>query len=185
MPGTKRKPIAFSYEEIKNGLLSIPNKEDRFMLAVSYANGTRVSEVIGIKKGDIDVTDEFISIATPVKKKRGNVVPLRAPPISKKLEPWLADIIVDYVKENNGALISYSKRTAQRRFEKYFHCTSHSFRHTRATHCFTKLRMSMRMVAEYFRIAPVTLNDWVMRYGHLDKQDIEQHLRRIENVGGN
>lgn len=177
--GEQRGPIAFSYSDIKNRLTSMPNTEDRLLFAVSYANGTRVAEAITVKAEDIDITEEFVYITTPVLKKRGETVPKRSPPISRRLEPWLADIIIEGVEGKEGRLIKYSKRTAQRRFEKYFECISHSFRHTRATHCFTVLKMSIRMVAEYFRIAPRTLSDWVMRYGHLDRRDLETHLRGV------
>lgn len=187
MPGEKREAVAFSYEEIKEGLLAINDDLDQFMLSASYANGTRVGEIIGISTGDIEATDEFVYLSTPVLKKRKPVLMHRAPPINRRYkrtsprqpepEGWLADIVLGYTVGREGKLIGYSVRTAQRRFEKYFRCTSHSFRHTRATHCFTKLGMSMRMVADYFKIAPRTLSDWVMRYGHLDRQDLEAHLR--------
>lgn len=148
------------------------------MLAVSYANGTRVSEVVGIVSGNVNWNDEFVYITTPVLKKRYYVTPSRAPPISRKGEPWLADIIIGYVEGKEGKLISYGKRTAQRRFDKYFDCTAHSFRHTRATHCILNLNMGMRLIADYFKLSPKGLSDWVMRYGHLDREDQEEHLRK-------
>lgn len=182
MPGTKQKPIAFSYEGIKRRILAVGNKMDRFMFAVSYANGTRVSEILNLCANDIDIDEEFIYIQTPVRKKRRNDV-YRAPPISRKGEPWLAYIISNYVKDYEGelseyVLITYSKRTAQRRFEEFFDCTSHSFRHTRVTHCFTVLGMSERLIAEYFRISPSSLGDWIMRYGHLNRKDLKAHLKQ-------
>ena len=41
--------------------------------------------------------------------------------------------------------------------------------------------MSMRSVAEYFKISPAALSDWVMRYGHLERGDLESHLRERFN----
>ena len=148
------------------------------MFAVSYANGTRISEVLGLRASDVEVGEDFIYIQTPVLKKRkwkGKMY--RAPPISIKGETWLADIIAGYVGGKEGKLISYSKRTAQYRFDEYFDCTSHSFRHTRAMHCFRVLGMSMEKVGLYFRLSPRGLTDWIMRYGHLDATDLEQHLK--------
>ena len=178
MPGIKRKPVAFSYIEIKNHILSISDKTDRFMFACSYGNGTRISEVLGLRTADIEIGDEFIYIQTPVLKKRnwkGKMY--RAPPISIKGEAWLAEIIIDYVSNREGLLIPYSKRTAQYRFDEFFDCTSHSFRHSRAMHCFRVLGMSMEKVGLYFRLSPRGLTDWIMRYGHLDSTDLEQHLK--------
>lgn len=184
MPGEKRRPITFSYDEIRDHILSIGDKDVQFLFAVSYANGTRVSEVLGLRKGDVEITDEFVYVKTPVlKKRRGDVY--RAPPIYIKGEPWLANIIINYVKGREGTLINYSKRTVQRRFDEYFDCTSHSFRHTRATHCFTVLGMSERLIAEYFRISPASLADWIMRYGHLIREDMQSHLKRNFKKGEN
>ena len=182
MPGTKRKPIAFSYSEIKDHILSIGDEMDKFMFAASYANGTRVSEVLGLRASDVVTGKDFIYIQTPVLKKRRHDV-YRAPPISIKGEYWLAKIINNYVAGKEGKLITYSKRTAQNRFNEYFDCTSHSFRHTRAMHCFRVLGMSMEKVGLYFRLSPRGLTDWVMRYGHLDSTDLEQHLKlRFKDV---
>lgn len=185
----QRKPTIFSYDEVKEKLLyGITVPEDLFMLAVSYANGTRVSEMVGIRRGDIEWNDRFLYVSTPVKKKRTDLDVRRAPPINRRYEKeyprqaepegWLADIIISYaVVWDRPLLIPYGVRTAQRRFEKYFGCTSHSFRHTRVTHCFTRLGMDMRQVTEYFRIEPRTIPDWVVRYGHLDRRALEEHLR--------
>ena len=178
MSGVKRKPIAFAYGEIRRGLEKISNKEDQFMLAVSYANGTRVSEVVGIRASDVEVSKEFVFVITPVFKKRTGIVPHRSPPISRVGEKWLTDILVSYSKGKRGKLISYSKRTAQRRFDEYFGCTSHSFRHTRAAHCLRILGMSMMKIQVYFGLSPKGLTDWITRYGHLDREDLEEHLRK-------
>jgi len=181
MPGIKRKPVLFTYKAVKEGILSISNPMDRFLFAVSYANGTRVSEALSIKASGIEANKEFVYITTPVLKKRFRQLTYRAPPISRSGEEWLADLLLGYIKGRTGNLITFSKRTAQRRFNQYFECTSHSFRHTRATHCITVLGMSMRMIAEYFKISPMALSDWVMRYGYLDRRDLETHLgKRFE-----
>lgn len=200
MTGKKREAMVFSYEEIKKGLLSIPDQQDQFMLAASYANGTRVGEVVGIKRSDVTWNEQFVYIETPVLKKRKKEKGMvkRAPPINRREivgdngsipEAWLANIIIGYCEgpepagclvprqEKTGRLIDYGVRTAQRRFEKYFHCTSHSFRHTRATHCFQYLKFGERLIQEYFRLSPRGLGDWCSRYGHLNRHDLEVALK--------
>lgn len=176
MPGTKRKPLSFEYDDIMNHILSIGDKADRFLFAVSYANGTRISEALGVRAEDIRVDKGFLFIETTVLKKRRPGI-VRAPPIWIAGEPWLAEIILGYVAGRRGRLIHYSKRTAQRRFDSCFDCTSHSFRHTRATHCFLVLGLSMEMVRLYFRLSPRGLTDWIVRYGHLDMEDLKGKIR--------
>lgn len=177
MPGEKREAIAMSYRYIKQGIKAIDSPQDQFLMAVSYANGTRVSEALKVRDSDIEIKERFVYITTPVLKKRGPIVPKRAPPISRELESWLTNIIIGYSKGKEGKLIRYGKRTAQRRFDQYFGCTSHSFRHTRATHCFKHFGMTMEKVRLYFRISPRSLADWIVRYGHLDRTDLEAHIR--------
>ena len=180
MPGSKRKPIVLSYNHIRDAICSICDKEDRFMLAVAYANGCRVGEIVQVVAEDIEIKGDFVYVATPVLKKRARFVPKRAPPIYRKLEGWLVDIVLGYAEGKQGRLVSYGIRTAQRRFEKYFECTSHSFRHTRATHCFTLFGMSMREVAEFFMISEKALADWCMRYGHLERSALEKRMIGLE-----
>lgn len=177
----QRAPVAFAYDEVKNMILSIGDKTDRFVLAVCYANGCRVSEVLGVRAEDIELTDEFVYIETPVLKKRklttGKGIMKRAPPISRKGEAWLTELILDYAAGKRGSLVPYSKRTIQRRFDQYCDCTSHSFRHTRASHCLKHLGYSMEQVSMYFRLSPRGLTDWILRYGHLSMSDLEKTQR--------
>ena len=196
----QRQATILDYELVKETILNMPDKTDQFMLAVSYANGTRVSEVIPITTSDIDFTDKFVYVYTKVLKKRKQKNVLRGPPISRTKEKWLADIILSYLapkkaeweQARNKALstnspvppplklIDYGVRTAQRRFDKYFRCTAHSIRHTRATHCLNIFGMSMRMVLEFFKISPRGSGEWIMRYGHLDTKEIEKHWEQSE-----
>jgi integrase len=73
----------------------------------------------------------------------------------------------------------FSKFYAQKLINKYLGSTAHSLRHTRATHCITINKMNIRLVAEFFRIAPRTLSEWVMRYSHLETEDLKSHLREV------
>lgn len=173
--------MVFSYSEIKELILSIGDDLDRFILAVAYANGTRVGELKGLRVKDIEIDADFVYITTPVLKKRGLVVPKRAPPISRVGEPWLSGTIMDFIKgkEPSLVLIPYSKRTLQNRFQEYADCTSHSFRHTRAMHMIRHFKMSMEKVKLFFRLSPSGLVAWIDTYGHLDTEDLKEHYRDI------
>lgn len=184
MPGIKRPPKVFDYEEIKNLILCIPDATDRFILAIAYANGTRVGELKGLQAKDIVWDNDFVYITTPVLKKRGLVVPKRNPPISRFGEEWLANLIISYVEhlKPDTNLVPFCKRTLQYRFQQYADCTAHSFRHTRAMHMLRYFKMSMEKIRLFFRLSPTGLVSWIARYGHLDTEDLKQHYRDLGMV---
>jgi len=176
----KRAAKAFEYDEIKHLILSISDARDQFLFAVMYANGARVGEVINVKAEDIDWNRDFVYVNLPVFKKRMEQPPKRSLPIYRDREEWLANIIIKYSFGKQGKLYPYSKRTAQKRIDSWMGCTSHSLRHSRVTHCLKRLKMGLPMVAAYFKISPRGLTDWIMRYGHYDTGDIEQHLKGMD-----
>lgn len=174
----------FTYPEVKDLILSIGDRLDRFILAVAYGNGCRVGELKGLRVKDIEKDNDFVYITTPVLKKRGLVVPKRAPPISRVGEPWLSGIVLDFIKgrDPNEVLIPYSKRTLQYRFQEYADCTSHSFRHTRAMHMLRQFKMSMEEIKLFFRLSPSGLVAWIDTYGHLDVEDLKEHYKSLGMV---
>jgi integrase len=180
LPRPKRPAKAFEYQEIKDLLLSIPNVEDKFLIALMYANGARVGEAINVRGKDIDWNKDFVYINLPVFKKRKEIPPKRNIPISREKESWLADLIINYAVGKKGKLYRFTKRTAQKRVDKWLNCTSHSLRHSRVTHCLKKLKMGLPMVAKYFNISPRGFSDWIMRYGHYDTGDFEQHIKGLD-----
>jgi integrase/recombinase XerD len=68
-------PIALSYEETES-LLECPNLEtddgmrDKAMMEVMYASGLRVSELLNLKKGDVDLGQGVIKVLGKGGKKR-------------------------------------------------------------------------------------------------------------------
>ena len=174
-----REPVVFGYEEVRNLILSIGDRQDRFVLAVAYANGARVGELLGLKAGAVQVDTEWCLVTTPVLKKRG-YVPKRNPPISKAGEPWLYGIIASFVqgRDRDDVVIPYSKRTIQYRFEKYGGCISHSFRHTRAFHCLTELGMNMEDLLVFFGLSPRGLGHWLTVYGHMSVDNLKLKLNK-------
>jgi integrase/recombinase XerD len=68
-------PIALSYEETEK-LLDCPDLEtddglrDKAMMEVMYASGLRVSELLNLKKGDVDLTQGVVKVLGKGGKKR-------------------------------------------------------------------------------------------------------------------
>jgi integrase len=183
------------YSEVKQRISNIPIIKHRLYFAILYANGNRASEPLILTLNDISWNEKFIYITTIVLKKRGIAKGKikRNPPISRIKESWLTEIIINCTEElkknfnPEEPIFDWTMRTSQRKCWKYFGCKIHTLRHTRVTHCFTILRMSLNQVIKYFEISQREAVRWSMIYGHLENKDLEEHLSFLEqqeNLGG-
>lgn len=134
-----RLPIVLSREEIRNIIDVIQNQKHRLMIALAYAAGLRVSEVVSLKISDV-ITDELI---LHVKGAKGNKDRITIFP--EKLKNELHGIVYNrsasefvFASDRGGKL---TERTAQIIFEKALKkcnikkpATFHSLRHSFATH---------------------------------------------------
>jgi integrase/recombinase XerD len=132
-------PIVLSHDEIQTILETITNKKHNLMVALAYAGGLRVSEVVDMKIKDINLAELTIHI----KGAKGNKDRITLLP--EKLIENIHQLIANrdfndytFASERGGKLTT---RTAQMIFEKAlkkagiqkdatFHCLRHSF----ATH---------------------------------------------------
>ncbi|MDD5770604.1 MAG: tyrosine-type recombinase/integrase [Candidatus Gracilibacteria bacterium] len=140
---TKRLPIVLSKDEILKIIEITTNQKHKLLLSLSYASGLRVSEIIDLKVGDINLEELTIHI----KGAKGNKD--RITIFSQKLKNDLGKIILykeknDYIieSERGGKLTS---RTAQIIFKNSLkkagikkEATFHSLRHSFATHLLEK-----------------------------------------------
>src|SRR3989344_2597476 len=132
-------PIVLSRDEIKLIIDSISNEKHCLMIALAYAGGLRVSEIINLRIKDLNINELTIHI----KGAKGNRDRLTI--LSDKYKNRLEKIIIggnpnDYVfaSERGGKL---TERTAQKIFENALRkanitkdATFHSLRHSFATH---------------------------------------------------
>lgn len=133
-------PKVISEEKILKGFLAIENLKHKTLLLLAYSAGMRVSEVISLRKTDIDMDRMQISI-TNAKGKKDRVVVL-----SKSILPVLNDYYNEYdpkfwVFEGQSSGEHYSSRSAQQIFKEAIkslqlpaNCSFHSLRHSYATH---------------------------------------------------
>lgn len=132
-------PVVLTKEEIKKIILSVPNKKYRLMLALMYASGLRVSEVVKLKAGDLDFNNRLIFVRqSKGKKDRRTIMPeALIPALKKRVENRNAD---DYLFESNR-----EGRLSERSLQKMFAlgkeeagitgaASCHSLRHSFATH---------------------------------------------------
>lgn len=135
----KKIPIVLSRQEISKIVSCTKNIKHKLLLSLSYGSGMRVSEVINLKVGDVNIDDLTISIKNA---KGGND---RLSIIPEKIANDLRNLTAsknfnDYLFESvrGGKLTT---RTAQVVFAKSLNladiqkpATFHSLRHSFATH---------------------------------------------------
>jgi len=132
-------PIILSRKEICSILAAISNEKHNLMIALAYAGGLRVSEVVSLKIKDINLAELTIHI----KGAKGNKDRLTV--ISERLKENIKKLISGRTKEDflfaserGGKL---TERTAQKILENALkksgiqkEATFHSLRHSFATH---------------------------------------------------
>ncbi len=136
---SKKLPIVLSRAEIDKIIEVTTNLKHKLLLALSYSSGLRVSEVISLKIGDLNLDELTIHIKEAKGKKD------RLTLLSKKLVNDLR-ILVNGKNPKDLLFISergtkLAERTAQKIFENSFQkanicrpATFHSLRHSFATH---------------------------------------------------
>ena len=88
-----RVPLVLSQKEIKRILAMAPNLKARVMLSLAYGCGLRASEVVRLKVGDIDSSQEIIRIVQSKGRKDRNVM----------LSSDILDLLRDWWKERPTA----------------------------------------------------------------------------------
>lgn len=132
-------PIVLSRNEIQQILAVIYNEKHRLMIALAYAGGLRVSEVINLKVKDVDL----LGLTIHLKGAKGNKDRITIFPekLNKEIEKMLGGKEMNeyvFASERGGKL---SERTAQKVFENALkksginkEASFHSLRHSFATH---------------------------------------------------
>jgi len=135
----KKLPIVLSREEVRKVIEAVENHKYRLMIALAYACGLRVSEVVRLKAGDLDLDELMLHIkGAKGKKDRISILP-------HKLLNDLRNLIAG--KSSNDLLFpsnrgrELSTTSVQKMFRKALaktgikkEATFHSLRHSFATH---------------------------------------------------
>lgn len=132
-------PIVLSREEIKQIIGSIKNEKHHLMIALAYAGGLRVSEIVNLRIRDIDLNELTIHLkGAKGNKDRITVFPEKLKGKIEKLAAGRNSNDYFFASERGGKL---TERTAQITFEKAKQtakiarpATFHSLRHSFATH---------------------------------------------------
>lgn len=132
-------PVILSRDEIERVLSVTENTKHRFLLALAYGAGLRVSEVINLRVRDVDCAELTVHVKQGKgRKDRMTVLPQRLVPDIRNLMAGKESADILFASERGGKL---SARTAQKVFERSLQkagiakeATFHSLRHSFATH---------------------------------------------------
>ncbi len=135
----KKLPIVLSHQEIEKILQVIKNKKYHLAVALSYAGGLRISEIINLRVKDIDIDENIIHIKNAKGKKD------RITTLSEKLKHDIQNLIIN--KSYNDIIFDSNRgdKLTTRSFQMVFKkalkdagikkpATFHSLRHSFATH---------------------------------------------------
>lgn len=175
----KTLPKALSPDEAAH-LVNLPGSEpmtirDRAMFELFYSSGLRLSELTGVKLGDIDIQDSTIRVTGKGNKTR--VIPV-GDFARRALHDWLAARAMLAAPEQQALFVSdsgkpISPRTVQRRLETWAlrqgltqHVHPHMLRHSFASHVLQSSG-DLRAVQEMLGHASISTTQV---YTHLDYQ---------------
>lgn len=171
----KRLPIVLSQQEIISLLRSTANLKHRTVLALLYSAGLRISELLNLKKADIDLDRRQIRIEKGKGRKDRYVL------MAESAVPLLHNYLITYNPSeyliegaNGGAYSAGSVRNFLRKACKKAgvkkRVTPHTLRHSFATHLIEN-GVNMRHVQELLgHSKPET----TMIYTHIAKKDLLQ-----------
>jgi site-specific recombinase XerD len=136
----KRLPVVLSKSEINTVLKVEENLKHRLLLMIVYSSGLRVSEVVSLKRSDIDTSRKTIFVSSG-KGRKDRYTLLSDRVIQTLKEYYFFYDIKTWLFPGQTAARHLSVRAAQKIFETAFRkanieksASIHSLRHTFATH---------------------------------------------------
>lgn len=138
IPSPKRKkqlPKVISKKEINSIISNTKNLKHKLIISILYASGLRVSEIVNLKRSDINIQNHTLLVQQGKGKKDRYTI------FAKSLEPLLTDYLcqteftTQYLFE--GRKGKYSIKSVQeilKNASKNKHVTPHMLRHSFATH---------------------------------------------------
>lgn len=136
----KRLPTVLTQREIEDLLRAIPRQQDRVIVMTMYAAGLRISEAVSLKPADIDSKQMVIRVVQG-KGRKDRLVPL-SPILLEQLRQHFRRVSPkEWLFPGMSKERHITKRTVSRIIDRAQHITgiekhvsSHSFRHSFATH---------------------------------------------------
>lgn len=137
----KRLPIVLTLEEVSRLLAAVEPLKARMLLTTMYGCGLRISEALRLQVGDIDSQRMVIHIRQS-KGRKDRYVPLGSTLLSQLRDYWRAERPSSFLFPGSQAdkpwsvtLVRQALREAKRVAGIDKPCTTHTLRHSYATHC--------------------------------------------------
>lgn len=179
----KRLPTVLSKQEVVVLLQSTSNLKHRTALAMLYASGLRIGELISLKIADIDMERRQIRIQNAKGRKDRYGI------LAESILPLLHNYLMTYrpvyyfiegpqqKKYSEGSVRKFLQRSCQRAGIKK-HCTPHTLRHSYATHLIEN-GVGLRHVQDLLgHSKPET----TMIYTHVAQKDLLQIRSPLDTV---
>jgi site-specific recombinase XerD len=179
----RRLPVVLSKEEIKKILLLETNCKHRLLLMMVFASGLRVSEVVSLKKKDVDTSRQTIKILGKGRKERYSLV---SDTVIKALEEYYSRYnISNWLFNGANPNKRLSIRSAQHIFEHAFKrakiekdATLHCLRHSFATHLLEG-GTDIRYIQELLGHSSIITTE---RYTHVAKRKVLSIRSPLDNL---
>jgi len=137
----KSLPVVLTAEEVSRLLLAVEPPKARMLLTIMYGCGLRISEAMGLQVRDIDSQRMVIHIRQS-KGRKDRYVPLGTTLLNQLRDYWRAERPASFLfpgsqadKPWNVATVRGAFREAKRIAGIETLCTTHTLRHSYATHC--------------------------------------------------
>ena len=180
----RRLPVVLSKDEIKRMFMAENNFKHRLLLMMVYASGLRVSEVISLKRQDIDIFRKTINIRAG--KGRKDRYTLVSETVINVLEEYYTRYnITDWLFSGADPGTHLAKRSAQYIFEHALkkakiekNASIHSLRHSFATHLLEG-GTDIRFIQELLGHASIITTE---RYTHVAKRKVLSITSPLDNI---
>lgn len=140
-PKANRLPVVLTLQEVSRLLLAVEPLKVRMLLTTMYGCGLRVSEAMRLQLRDIDSQRMVIHIRQS-KGRKDRYVPLGSTLLDQLRAYWRAERASSFLfpgtqadKPLNSTTVRQSLREAKRIAGIEKTCTTHTLRHSYATHC--------------------------------------------------
>jgi integrase/recombinase XerD len=140
-PQPQHRPVVLTPDEVARLLAAVEPLKVRMLLTTMYGCGLRISEALRLKLADIDSQRMVIHIRQG-KGRKDRYVPLGSRLLAQLREYWRAERPASYLfpgsqadQPANVSLVRQALREARRVARIEPSCTTHTLRHSYATHC--------------------------------------------------